>query len=108
MLRLRSGERTRLMTEELAREDAFRKGAAALGDEGRGRTRACIVDRAGDELLAASGLTVNEDARGARPDTADPSHEIAHRLADGDERTLRPRFGTQARDFALQRANFGK
>src|SRR5262249_43389625 len=74
----RAGEGAALMTEELALDERRRNGAAVDDLERAGGALARGVDRAGEDILARSGLAGKKDRGVARGDALEQSEEPPH------------------------------
>src|ERR1700689_691454 len=75
-----ASEGTFLVPEQLALDQLRRNRRAVEGDERPRRPVALLVQSARHQLLAGAGLTVYANARFARGDTLNLSHNPAHRF----------------------------
>ena len=88
LVALGAGEGPGLVAEELRLEEGLGERAAVDGDEGPPSPRARVVQGTGEQLLAGSGLALEEHGaiarRHLREDVEDPSHgrTAAHEVAD--------------------------
>jgi len=78
VLPVRTGECTALVPEQLGFDEVLRDRAAIDCDECAARTRAALVNRAGDEFLAAPRLAGDENCRLGRRHFFDHSVDILH------------------------------
>ena len=81
----RPGEGSFLVSEELAFEKAFRKGAAVHGDERTGGTRALRMDGTRETLFANPGLAEDEEGAVSFHHPAGEPEELLHRRTRGRE-----------------------
>src|SRR5262249_5561119 len=75
----RAGERTALVSEELALEQLARQRCAVDGDERSAPPRPVLVEIAGEELLAGAALALDENGRAARRDARRDLQDAEHR-----------------------------
>src|SRR5262252_1891136 len=96
----RAGERALLVTVEDRFHGRRRKGGAVEDDERRARTRALVVDRTRDELLAGPSRPFDKDGQIGLRDALDEREELAHGMA-------RPRNARERSPLALLRLELG-
>jgi hypothetical protein len=99
----RTGEGALHVPEELALEEGLREGAAVDGDEGLVAPRGEVVDGAGGELLAGSGLAFEEHGDVAVGGELEHGEGLAHHQALAHQLAAAAR----ARGGDLQRAGDG-
>ena len=80
----RSGERSTDVTEQLGFEQGFWNGPTVERHERVRASRAVMVDRSGDELLARARFAGDEDCAGGRGHHLEQPKQITHRLAAAD------------------------
>src|SRR5690606_6766055 len=93
------------VAEELALEERLGEGAAVDGDEGAVRAVGVRVDGAGDQLLAAAALALDEDRRVGRRGALDQLVHLPEprALADDAARAIRrPNLLAEVLDLALE------
>ncbi len=83
-----AGEGAAFVSEEFGFEEGFGDGGAIDGDEGGLGAVAVLVEGAGDEFLAGTGLATDEDIDGLCGDAADFLVDVAHGAALADEGVL--------------------
>jgi len=81
----RPGESPLFIAEQLAFHEVFRNGRTVDLDEGVAFPRAVDVDGVGDEFLARSRLTGDENGGRRRGHPFDGLEDLLHRLAGADD-----------------------
>ena len=102
----RAGERPLLVPEQLALEQRLGNGGAVDRDKRKGRARAQLVDRLGDELLAGARLAVDQHRGGRRRGLLDDLVDLADRGTVADdpaERAVVAQLAPQPLDLTQRR-----
>ena len=87
--RMRAGERPALAAEQLALDERRRQRPAIDDDEPPASAGTALVDGAGDELLAGSRLSEQQDRGIGRGDLVHPEEHALQRCAVADDRVTR-------------------
>src|SRR5271155_2575847 len=82
----------------------FRECAAVDVDPGFGAADGEIVQGAGNDLFAATGLPADENCTVGEGDPLDFLHQLAHRLADDDGRFCRVRHEFHGHTLCTEKA----